>query len=153
MSAIDLFDLSESKDFYRILMEVYKQYIEKPTERDFLFLAIGFTHLREWIAQSSYSEIERKQKEKRALTEGERFFVEIYSLPAFQVIQELCNRGKHHVTRDTKAITSKVEGFRAGIGRAGDRLDQPYFLIDGKDSRNYFIELIRKYNGWFGRDS
>jgi len=36
-----------------------------------------------------------------------------------------------------------------GLGKMGDSLGQLYFLIDGKDSRDYFIELIRKYNEWF----
>jgi hypothetical protein len=45
-----------------------------------------------------------------------------------------------------------VGGLRAGIGKVGDRRDQIYFLIDGCDSRDYFIELIHKYNEWFNRD-
>lgn len=152
MSNLDLFDLNKPADFYRIIHEVYLEYIEKPTERNFLFLALGFTHLREWIAQSKNSDIEKKRKQGEPLTDGENFFVDIYELASFRVIQELCNRGKHHVTRDTVAVTSRVEGFRAGIGKAGDRLDQRYFLIDGNDSRDYFIELIHKYNEWFGLD-
>lgn len=152
MSDLDLFDLNEPVDLYKIIHEVYAEYIERPTERNFLFLALGFTHLREWIAQSKHSDIEQKLNRGEPLTDGEQFFVDIYSLPSFQVIQELCNRGKHHVTRGAKATTSKTEGLRAGIGKAGDRLDQLYFLIDDRDSRDYFIELIHKYNEWFGRD-
>lgn len=153
MSKIDLFDLNEPKDLYRILYEVYEEYIEHPTERNFLFLALGFTHLREWISESNYEEIKQKQSAGRELTDGEKFFVEIYSLPSFRVIQELCNRGKHHITSGGQATTSKLEGFRAGIGRVGDSLGQHYFLIDGCDSRDYFIELIQKYNEWFDREA
>ncbi|WP_104656993.1 hypothetical protein [Ralstonia insidiosa] len=150
-NGLDLFDLNEPKDLYRIIHEVYGEYVDRPTERNFLFLVLGFTHLREWIAQSKHSDIERKQKNGEALTDGEKFYVEIYALPAFQVVQELCNRGKHHITRDAKATTSKMEGLRAGLGKAGDKLDQLYFLVDGQDSRDYFTELIRKYNEWFAR--
>lgn len=152
MNDLDLFDLNEPQDLYRIIHEVYAEYVKKPTERNFLFLALGFTHLREWIAQSKHSDIKRKQEEGQLLTDGEKFYVEIYAHPSFQVIQELCNRGKHHITRGTKATTSKIEGFRAGIAKAGDRLDQRYFLIDGRDSREHFYELIQKYNEWFGLD-
>jgi hypothetical protein len=152
MSNLDLFDLNEPADLYRIVHEVYAEYIENPTERNFLFLALGFTHLREWIAQSKHSDIKRKCKQGEPLTDGERFFVDIYALPSFQVIRELCNRGKHHVTRGARATTSKTEGLCAGRGKVGDRLDQVYFLIDGHDSRDYFIELIHKYNEWFSRD-
>lgn len=151
MSDLDFFDLNEPEDLYRLIHEAYDEYVEMPTERNFLFLALGFTHLREWIAQAKHSEIESKQKAHEPLTDAEKFFVEIYDLPDFQVIQELCNRGKHHITRGTKAATSKVQGLRPGIGKAGDRLDQQYFLIDGRDSREHFVELIRKYNDWFAR--
>lgn len=152
MSNIDLFDLNEPKDLYRILHEVYEEYIEHPTERNFLFLALGFTHLREWISESSYEEIRQKQSAGRELTDGEKFFVEIYLLKSFRVVQELCNRGKHHITSGGRAATSKVEGFRAGISKAGDSLGQLYFLIDGCNSQDHFIELIQKYNEWFDRD-
>jgi len=82
---------------YRIVLDVYEQYIEHPTERDFLFLVLGLIHLREWIAESPYFEIERKQKASLPLTAGERFFIEIYDMHSFKVIQELCNRGKHFI--------------------------------------------------------
>lgn len=153
MSALDLFDLNEPKDLYRIIHEVYAEYIERPTERNFLFLTLGFTHLCEWIAQTNRSEIEKKREKGLSLTDAETFTVEIWSLPSFQVVKELCNRGKHHVTRNKKATTSKVEGLHAGRGKVGDKLDQRYFLINGRDSRDYFIELIHKYNEWFARDS
>jgi len=149
MSEFDLFDLNEPKDLYRIIHEVYKEYIKHPTERNFLFLALGCTHLREWIAESQYIEIEKKQKKGVPLKDGERFFLEVELLPSFCVIRKLCNRGKHHITRGTTATTSKVKGLRAGIAKAGDKLDQLYFLIDGRDSREYFIELFQKYNEWF----
>lgn len=146
---MDLFDLNEPKDLYRIILEVYEEYIRYPTERDFLFLTLGLTHLREWISESSYEEIKYKERAGQALTDGERFFVEIYSMPSFRIIQELCNRGKHHITSGTQGSTSKAEGLQAGLGRAGDSLGQLYFLIDGRDSRDYFIDLIQKYNEWF----
>jgi hypothetical protein len=117
-----------------------------------LFLALGFTHLREWISGSTYDEIKQKRNSGCDLTDGEQFSDEIYSLRSFRVIRELCNRGKHYITSGTHATTSKVGGLRAGIGKVGDRRDQIYFLIDGCDSRDYFIELIHKYNEWFNRD-
>lgn len=149
MTELDLFDLNKPVDLYRIIHEVYKEFIDRPTERNFLFLALGLTHLREWIADTSHSAIEKKQKSGIALTEGEQFFVEIYALPSFQVVQELCNRSKHHISYDAVTTTSKVSGLRAALAKAGDKIGQLYFLIDGRDSREYFIELIHKYNEWF----
>lgn len=148
MSKLDLFDLNKPTDLYRIILAVYGDYVKHPTEKDFLLLVLGFTHLREWIAETGYDEIREKQKAGKPLSEGEQFFTEIYDLPSFKVVQELCNRGKHHITRgNTK--TSKLQGLRFGIGKFGDRFDQTYFLIDGEDSRDCFIELMNKYNMWF----
>ena len=148
---MDLFDLNEPKDLYKIILQVYDEYSCTPTERNFLFLVLGFTHLREWISESSYYEIRSKKEKGQALTDGEHFFEEIYLLPSFRTIQELCNRGKHHVTHVEHGLTSKVEGFQMGLGKMGDSLGQMYFLIDGEDSRDYFFELVKKYNEWFGR--
>ena len=95
---MDLFDLNEPQDLYKIILEVYEEYAEGPTERDFLFLTLGLTHLREWISESNYSEIKKKKKSGCPLRRGEKFFEEIYLLPSFRTIQDLCNRGKHNIT-------------------------------------------------------
>jgi len=152
MAELDLFDLNEPSDLYRIIHEVYREYIEHPTERNFLLLALGFVHLREWIAESSHADIERKLKAGDKLSPGESFFTEMYAMPEFRTIQELSNRGKHYIVKNTGARTSKTAGLQVGLAKAGDSLDQTYFLIDGRDSRDYFIPLIHKYNEWFSRD-
>jgi hypothetical protein len=153
MTDLNLFDLNKPVDLYKIIHEVYLDYIKTPTEKDFLFLALGFTHLREWIAEGDWNAIKSKKEENLPLTEGEYFFEEIFKLKEFQVIQGLCNKGKHFITtRSGKTVkTSQEIGLRVGIGKMGDRLNQKYFLIDGKDSRDYFIKLIGKYNEWFSR--
>jgi hypothetical protein len=151
MNTVDLFDLNRPGDLYRIVLDTYKRYLAHPTEADFLFLVLGFTHMREWISESDRGQIADKKKAGATLTDGEQFFEEIYAMPEFRVIQELCNRGKHHITKGSAAKTSKAEGLRAGLARAGDKLDQTYFLIDGRDSRDYFIELVHKYNSWFSK--
>jgi len=153
MADLNLFDLNKPEDLYQIIYEAYLDYIKTPTERDFLFLALGFTHLREWIAESSWEDIKEKKKSNIPLTEGEKFFEEIYTLDEFKVIQELCNKGKHYITTITGTApkTSKEGGLRVGIGKAGDSLDQKYFLIDANDSREYFIPLLHKYNEWFSK--
>lgn len=90
----------------------------------------------------------RKKKEGIALTEAEEFFEEIYTLSEFKTLQELNNRGKHHITSG-KAKTSKTQGAKAGLARSGDTLRQEYFLIDGRDSRMFFEPIIKKYHHWF----
>ncbi|GJL58072.1 MAG: hypothetical protein NPIRA03_09290 [Nitrospirales bacterium] len=153
MTELNLFDLNKPADLFKIIHEVYVDYIKTPTEKDFLILALGLTHLREWIAEGDWEGIKCKKQSKLPLTDGEKFFEEIYHLDEFKVIQGLCNKGKHFITTPTgwTPNTSQEIGLRAGIGKAGDGLDQKYFLIDGKDSRDYFIKLIGKYNQWFSK--
>lgn len=147
---LGIFDLNEPSDLYRIILDVYAEYIDNPTERNFLFLVFGFTHLREWIAKSSHKEIQQKKNDGKQLTDEETFFDDIYDLSSFKIIQSLCNRSKHRIVRHDRDVkTFKDAGLRAGLGKAGDRLNQLYFLIDGRDSRDFFIELIQKYNQWF----
>lgn len=144
-----MFDLNEPQDFFKIITEAYEEYVRHPTERNFLFLTLGLTHLREWISESNRQQIQHKEKVGIELTDGEIFFNDLFALPEFRVIQELCNRGKHHITSGQTAETAKVESARAGLARAGDSLGQTYFLIDGHDSRYYFETLIKKYDEWF----
>lgn len=153
MSKIDLFDLNEPKDLYKIIHEVYREYINHPTERNFLFLILGFTHLCEWISKSKYEDIKKKKNRGDSLTDGELFSLEIHLMHSFDIVRNLCNRGKHYITRSTSPETSKVEGLNVGFGKVGDSIDQLYFLIDGRDSREYFIDLINKYNDWFSKQS
>lgn len=152
MSALDLFDLNNPVDLYEIVLDTYDKYVQEPTEKDFFFLVFGFTHLREWISESGYAEIVKKKNAGTPLSNAEKFFEEIYDLPSFKVVQELCNRGKHHVTQG-KFKTSKDQGIKVGLARAGDKVGQTHFLIDGRDSREYFIELVHKYNSWFGKNN
>lgn len=152
MNKLDFFNLNDSADLYKIIHEVYNEFINNPTEKDFLFLVLGLTHLREWISGCGWNEIDNKIKNKISLSEGEKFFVKIHKLKSFKIVQNLCNRGKHHITKSTKHKTSKIVGLRVGVGRCGDRLNQTYFLIDGIDSRNCFIELIYEYNRWFSKN-
>lgn len=154
MKVIDLYDLNNPRDFYRIIQKELEDYCRSPTEKGFLLLALGFTHLREWIAEGSgHDEIKKKLQSGVDLTKGERFFVEIFALESFKVVSDLCNRSKHFIKRKSRNETSKDTGFCVGHGRAGDNLNQTYFLIDGKDSRDHFYELSGKYNEWLANNN
>lgn len=151
MTSLDFFDLNEPKDLYKIIHEVYIEYISHPTERNFLLLTLGFSHLREWIAQCGYAAIDKKLKTGQELSDAEKFFCQMHDIPEFRTVLELCNRSKHHIVTNASPQTSKAAGLCVELGKAGDRLDQTYFLINGRDSREYFIPLIQKYNEWFSQ--
>jgi hypothetical protein len=93
--------------------------------------------------------LKKKEKSGQPLTEGEELSKEIFDLQEFKVIRKLCNKGRHSITQETTHKTSKTSGLQVGISMAGDRLNQNYLLIDGKNSQDYFIPLFRKYNEFF----
>lgn len=149
MTDVDLFRLNNARDLYGVTLDTYTNYIQNPTERDFLFLVFAFTHLREWISGVGHKEIDEKKRLGMPLSAGEIFFLSIFELNEFKTVQALCNRGKHCIVGDVKNRTSKVSGLDVRFGTVNDSLDQTYFLIDDVDSRQIFIKLIQKYNSWF----
>lgn len=62
MTDLNLFDLNKPTDLYKIILEVYSEYSKNPTAKDFLFLAFGFTHLREWIVEGNGDAIKGKRE-------------------------------------------------------------------------------------------
>lgn len=151
--ALNIYNLNTAEDLFSEIQDAFSEYSKPPSERTFLFLIFSLNHLREWIAKSSYRELDKKIKKGINLTPEEKIFYEIGNLKEFKIINEICNKTKHHIITKDKYSTSKVQGFRAGLGRCGDSLDQEYFLINGQDSRNILLPIIRFYYEWFEKQS
>jgi len=66
-----------------------------------MYVIMGLTHLREWIAPG-YSH------EKPARTYEEVFYNEIYKLESFRLIQALCNHSKHMKSSPVVTSTTHV---------------------------------------------
>lgn len=149
---LDYFGLKNGEELFSEIQSAISEYSSQPNERLFLFLVFSLNHLREWIAESSYIDINNKIKNNIPLSDEESFFNEIWKLDEFKIINSLCNRGKHFLSTSKDLKTSKSQGFNCGMSTAGDSLDQEYFLIDGIDSRNIFFPVIRKYYLWFNKN-
>ncbi len=149
MNSLDYFDVNSAKELYKLCLSSYTEYASNPDPKNFIFLVFSFNHLREWIAESDYKTLNHKKKKNLQLTKNEQLFFDIYELPEFKIINSLCNRGKHFITKHKSPETLKVYGLNCTHGKVCDSLDQEYYLIDSIDSRDIFIKLIQRYNQWF----
>jgi len=115
-----------SEGMFTLVEEVFQDYCNDASERDFLLLIFLLTHLRETIAKGKkQTEIEKIVEENR--TQEETFFLEIRNIEEFETIRKICNGAKHY---NIEWPPTKLEGFTCGIGRCGDHLGQKYFLIN-----------------------
>ncbi len=146
---MNYFGIKTDRDLFAEIQSAMVEFRNNPNDRLIFFLVFGLNHLREWIANASYEQINDKKKKGLSLTDEEMFFFEIWSLPEFEVINSLCNRSKHYSSKRNEYNTSVVQGARSGIAKCGDSLAQMYYLIDGKDSREVLNPIIKKYADWF----
>ncbi len=146
---LDFFGLRSSKDLYKEIRKNFIDFYSAPDDTRFLLLIFTLNHLREWIAESNWEKIKEKRRRNESLTDGEKFFEDIWEMPEFRVINSLCNRGKHYITKSQHNKTNTVQGFSAGLGRCGDSLGQLYYLIDGVDVRDILSKVVLKYDSWF----
>ncbi|MDT7043075.1 hypothetical protein [Candidatus Nitronereus thalassa] len=152
MDKLDYFGLEGPEELFKEIQSAVSEYSSRPSERLFFFLIFSLNHLREWIAGSSSKEMMKKNPQNDSLSKGELFFFDIWNLNEFQIINSLCNRGKHFLSKSTALRTSKIQGLNCRTGKVSDSLDQEYFLIDGVDSRDIFHPVVKKYHLWFKKD-
>ncbi len=130
---------------FEFTKEVFFRYYEYASEADFILLIFLLYHLREQIVEGrKIEEIVNIAPSER--TEGQVLFLKLWQMSEFQIIREICNGIKHHKI-DKEVL--ETEGFICGLSRCGDRLDQRYFLIDGADSRDIFLDVFNQYRIFF----
>ncbi|MCE8043934.1 hypothetical protein HOP60_17410 [Halomonas daqingensis] len=142
-----MFELGGSADLFEEVKKAMVEYCNEPNSRLFLFLVFSLNHLREWIAGNSARAIQKKVEEGEGLTREESFARGLWEMEEFRVVNLLCNKSKHISVRLPHKLTSS-RGLHVG-GWCSDSLDQLYYEIDGVDSREVFLAVIKKYNDWF----
>ncbi|WP_374497949.1 hypothetical protein [Vogesella indigofera] len=146
------FELDGPQALFTEIQSAITEYHQEPNSRLFLFLVFGLNHLREWIAQRSYEDLNKKRKTNTPLTANETFYFALWEIEEFRIINSLCNRSKHFSIKADTHNTSIAKGFRCD-SPCGDSLGQKYYLIDGIDSRDIFARVIREYYQWFSQQS
>jgi hypothetical protein len=130
---------------FNLMKEVFVRYYHNPSVIDFLMLVFLLNHLREQIVEGQKCEmIKNIPTSKR--TDEQNLFMNLYEMPEFQIIRQLCNGSKHY--KIDKQLC-EIEGSRCGLSGCGDSLGERYFLIDGEDSRKIFSSVYSKYYSYF----
>jgi hypothetical protein len=92
-----IFNLNTARDFLYCLEVALKKYKNTRAKRiqDALFLIMGATHLREWIAPGYSPKFSNNQPSPAPRNKAEKFYIEIFDNLDFKIVQGLCNRAKH----------------------------------------------------------
>lgn len=147
----DFFDLKSPRALFHLLTQVEKRFGEKKNKRveELLLLVFGFTHLREWIAPS-YS------PKNEPHTPEEQFYCEIFELPEFDILRQLCNRSKHMAT--SSSVRGAVHGSTLDEWENLDSVQSMdcgpvlAYFVDGKNIEDV-ISAVRHFyeRNWFER--
>jgi hypothetical protein len=92
-----IFNLSTASDFLYCLDVALNRYKVTRAKRiqDALFLIMGVTHLREWIAPGYRPTFSNNQPSPTPSNKAESFYIEIFENSDFKIVKGLCNRAKH----------------------------------------------------------
>ena len=132
---------------FSLAEKIFCNYYRDASETDFLLLIFILNHLREQIVDGEkFCDINKIAPNDRS--KEQLLFCDIWDLPEFKIINEICNGAKHHKIENN---VMQLKGLRCGIGRCGDRFDQKYILIDGTDSRIIFSAVIIQYRNYFNK--
>ena len=151
--SVGIFNLSSAKDLFYCIRHTFGQYQRsKAKEIDkLLFVVMGLTHLREWIAPG-YDKPETPPKD-----DAERFSQSVYRHPSFRMIRAVCNRSKH---MKPKCLTGPATDTRYGLiwddipdvdaVLSADLGAPSAYFVDGRDIEEIIQEVILEYeSGWF----
>jgi hypothetical protein len=141
----DLFEITLD-DFYRKAKKDFNSFIEEPSDDRLLNVLFSFNHLRDWIYPPGCKAY--KEKDENQLSKEEKFHKELYENADYDKVRQLCNRAKH-VNKRTSLKTEFKQGFLAGIGRAGDRVDGLNYLVDDQDLRVVLENVFELYRNYF----
>ena len=141
-----IFDL-EAKDLYEKAKKDLDRFIGNPDEDSLLNVLFSLNHLRDWIYPPGHTSYEGKSDDE--LSKEQTLHKELHNNKDYKIVRELCNRAKHVQVQGNQSKTSVKEGLIAGIARAGDRLGQRNYLVEGEDLRGILENVFNVYSAYF----
>lgn len=152
-----IFDIYSPEEFFYSINTAwtnYKKGKQKSVEI-LLYVIMGLTHLREWIAPGYNPQYKLVKKLwEFPSTDAERFSKAIYNDASFEIIRGLCNRTKH--LKQMKANTSSDHDVSfddwsdIDAVRNWDKGPASAYSIDGIDVINIIDKVIDFYRReWF----
>lgn len=141
-----VYSIDNAQKLFEKLRQSYENFYSSPSEDGIFDVIFPLYHLREWICPGGYESYKNKTG---LLSKEESLHSHLHSLPEYQTVRALCNNAKHYTAEDMTGRTKVLEGFRAGIGRAGDSLSITHFMVDGKEIRDVFFQIYKEYVAYF----
>lgn len=143
-----LFHLRSAADLFYCLERALNRYEASRAKQieDLMFLIMGLTHLREWIAPGYKHETPPTSPEQE-------FFQRIYDYPDFDTVRKLCNRTKHLAEAPGTDFQGNLNidewpNFDAVLSM--DDGPPTAFYVDGKEVGTMLRRLAEFYrNEWF----
>lgn len=150
------FDILSPSQFFDSIQRSFERLCSgngKSTE-DLLFIIVGLTHLREWIAPG-FNRVCQRQEPKN---EAECFHNEIFDLEEFRIIHDLCNHSKHMQRVKEMVVihepTCVDEWTEVDAVRNVDAGPPTHYFVDGRDVLDVARILIDYYKvQWFAREA
>lgn len=146
-----IFDLKTSEEFFNTILRIYGRYQQTTAKdiEDLLYVLMGLTHLREWIAPGYYHTTPAGRPEQV-------FYNEIWDIASFKIIKSLCNHTKHLTTiRETTSSLHDIPFDNwpdVDAVRDFDLGPASRYFVDGKDIIEIVDDVIAFYRAkWFER--
>lgn len=142
-----VYSFNSPERLYERLLKLRLAFNEMPSDELVMDMVFPLYHLREWICPGGYDSFRHKPKEE--YTKEEILHVTLHHLPEYEVIREMCNAAKHYQVEKTIESTRVLKRSIAGLVRAGDRLGQTYYFINGRDLRDFINPVLKVYSDYF----
>jgi hypothetical protein len=151
--ASHFFDIESAEQFFILLKATHSKFIRSKGKatKDLMFLVMGLTHLREWIAPGY------RHDEKEATSAEELFHNAIYlELNEFKILQGLCNRSKHMKASSFAMAPSygaKLDDWpELDSIMSMERGPPTAYFVDGMDIDDVLRAVIEFYESrWFSK--
>jgi hypothetical protein len=142
-----IYSVNTPSRLFEKLVRAFTAFCSSPSEDGIFEVIFPLYHLREWICPEGFESYKNTPEDAR--TREERLHAYLHSMPEYEVLRDLCNSAKHYSVGDISNRTDVLQGFRAGLGRAGDSLGITHFTVDGKELRTVFWPVYKVYFAYF----
>lgn len=139
------FELSGPFDLFRKCQSDFVDFENEPSHYALFNLVTSLSHLRDWIWPYGHKGYTMASDAEHAEVELHRL---LHNDPNYNLVRELCNSAKHYRSNMDAKV---VRGSNVALTRVGDSLNHTYFVVGGRDVRDYLYPVMRQYHLYFER--
>ena len=142
-----VYGINSTKKLFEHLKKKVSIYSENPSDEYLTEVLFPLFHLREWVYPDGYKQLKKLSETQR--TREMLLYEDLYVMPEFKMMLGMFNKAKHFNDKGSYPAMASVQNARAGLMRCGDRLDRKYHLVDGRDIRECFCAVMKRYKAYF----